>query len=408
MRVRIIVAGAVTAAAVVLCASGVTWQVRRTQAESAARWPTPADEPPIDVLPLRPTDDGWRALEPLLADIDREVEEDLREAIMTPGPLIDPGGWVAVADQLDGLDEALVHPTITSPGIETFDDPFPELGEVLSLGRALCLRGWTSFESGMYTEAIDDMLATDLLGRRIAAGGQTVISVMTGVALQDIALTELDELLAVIPDPEAHAHAAAGLAVERSASRVRDVLLRECIMFEQVFSQFETNPALLTQTAGPDGEVSEPGIAAQLNRFRYDHDATVAQLRQNCRREHDRLALPSGERGERAPLVPQGAEGELYNQIGCALLGMGGPDYGVMVDRELRAQLHRDGLRLLTAARRHALAHDGQLPASSAVLVGTYLPGPVIDSFTGAPLEIVGGVIQTSQLEREWTVTVPE
>lgn len=398
-----------TAAVVALsCASGIAFFGAWTRGQEADRWPSLDDEPPLAVS-VQPAGGGWEALLPLL-DLPEGAEERITDTADIEGPPLDPGFWVLVADELDALDALLqAHPTITSP-VADITAQAPNLRPLLTLARALCLRGWTSYESSDYTAAVDDMLAADSLGVRLAEGGQDIVAVVVGLSIQQLALVELEELLAVTDDPAAHQRAAAGLADhQRDATQIRRAALIECRGFEVMFRDFEDNPALISQTAPPSEPAPEPGVLDRLNAMRYDADATIAQHRRNCRAQDAWLAEPPATRTPEPPdVMPDIPEASAYNRIGLTLLTIAAPSMDLVVDREHRVVLQRSGLRLLTAARRYAYDHGGQLPADDAALVPDYLPAPLPDPFTISPLSIDGGRIQTGDPEHSWAVELPE
>ena len=385
-----------------------------SRGQEADVWPDIADEPPLDVADLQEPDAGWHALEPLLAGISSDDRDILNDTVSVEGPPIDPGFWVRIADQVEAIDDVLQNPTITSPGVRKIDDPLPAFVSLVGITEGLCLRGWTSHASSMYAEAVDDMLAADALGKKVADGAQTLIGVMVGLRMQSIALQELEELLAVTPDPAAHARAEAGLAAQAAAEGlVVRAVLRECNMMESMYRDLGDNPALLSETTSigedPNDDVPEPSALDRLAALRYDADATIAQHRRNCRAQQDWLGLPPNARGAPPPLLPpELSDSAAYNQIGRVMLEIGAPSFDGYVDEEHATRLRRSGLRLLTAARRYADDHDGTLPSDERALVPDYLPSPLADPFSVSELAIADGRIQTGHAELTWAVTLPE
>lgn len=356
----------------------------QTCSPGAAGWPTTAEEPPLEVSPPAQPSPGWATLEALLPTISSDASYSIMSSVMTEGPPLDPGFWAPLADQLDTLEPLLSAPLI-SPAAAEIDDEGPPLPPLLALGRSLSLRGWTSYESSMLMEAAADMLAADQLGQQLIAGGQTMAVVMYGYLIQDEALTELTELLALVDDPAVHALAAERLQQQATEpGRVRDVMLRECRLFEAMFQEPRQGGA------------------------QYDADATVAQHRRNCRAIAAWMEEPPAVRGPLPSNLPPGvSEGSGHNALGVTMLNMVTPAYDTMIDREHATRLHRDGLRLLTAARRHAFAHGGVLPSRAEDLVPDYLPGPLSDPFQIAPLEIRDSRIVTGDPEQAWAVVMP-
>jgi hypothetical protein len=352
--------------------------------ESAAQWPSTADEPPLEVPPLSPESQTWATLKTLLASISAEDGYQIMSSVMTEGPPLDPGFWAPIADELDALEPILEAPLV-SPGATDINGVSLELPPLLALARGLSLRGWTSYESSMLTEAAADILAADRLGQQLVMGGQTVAVVMYGYLLQDEALTELTELLDLVDDSDVHALAAERLTQQATVpGRIRDVMLRECALFESMFSE--------TSQGGQD----------------YDADATVAQHRRNCRAVAAWLEEPPAVRGPLPDNLPPGvSQGTGHNALGVTMLNMVNPAYDRMIDREHATRLHRDGLQLLTAARRYAYDHDGTLPSSTEVLVPEYLPGPLSDPFQITPLAIQDGRITSGDPEQAWAVAMP-
>ncbi len=374
--------------------AGLVWWQR---GEAAKKWPTLADEPPLALKPaLLPEDElAWKlileAIERYDADSD-EAQDQLSGIGMPPNASV----WAHQQVPLARIKQAMTRPGLRTPYRERFEDAVPDVLPLMQIGRNQVLRGWESAEAGLLLEAVDDMLLADTFGSRLIDGSEDLIIVMIGIALTEIALEELEELIAVVSLEEraVFARALAGLRANRpqSTSATARGVTRDCIMFEATYRELGERPELLLSEMSMDGQVTPHPIQSRIIAFRYDADATIAQHRRVCRAAVRRMASMPYEQEETyaPPIQPSG----FYNDVGSIMLNIVAPDFTRFAEQERTTSVHRSGLAVLLAVRLHVADH-GTLPVTLEALVPEYLPSVPVDPFTGKPMALTGTRLTT-------------
>jgi len=370
------------------------------QVYQANSWPSLDEEPPLAVPQVAAPTDSWFALKAVMAAVPMEHRDRIQAALKGKGMSVDRGVWALAADQVEALSSVMESSSIVSP-TRTFanKDSQPSLIPLMLLAEAQILRGWDRYDGGDNIEAVKGMLRADRLGQQLANGSQSLLMSVVGYSIQEKALKALQDLLFVAHEPSVHALVAERLPLQApQADRFRASLLRECANSEALLLD-----PLKTEAAVPEARGSKrlPGIL-------FDRDATVAQHRKWCRAADAWLALLPAQRGRPPAYLPEGLSKVLtYNAIGLEYLKVLSLEgYLNMAESVRERQLHREVLRLLTAARRYAFAHSGQLPARADLLVPKYLPSVPLDPFTQAALKIASEQIKGSRGEPVW-ITLP-
>ncbi|MFT5684545.1 MAG: hypothetical protein ACI8RZ_005486 [Myxococcota bacterium] len=374
--------------------AGLIWWQR---GEAAKKWPTLDDEPPLVLKapPLPEDEQAWSLVLEALEHYDAD-NDGAQEQLSAIGLPVNASLWAHQQVSLERIKQAMDRPSLRTPYRKHLEDDFPSLLPLMQVGRNQVLRGWESAESGLLTEAVDDMLLTDALGTRLIDGSEDLIIVMIGVALTEIALEELEELIVLLPpeEPGVLVHALAGLksGYPRSTAAAARGVARDCTMFETTYREFGDHPERLLTESSMDGETTPYPIQSRIAALRYDADATIAQHRKVCRAAVSRMEAPPYDRASdyAPPIQPSG----VYNDIGSVLLSVGSPDYTRFVDQERSAVVRRSGLMVLTAARLYAL-NTGAQPATLDALVPDYLDAVPVDGFTGQPMALTGTTLTT-------------
>jgi hypothetical protein len=378
--------------------AGLVWWQR---GEAAKKWPSLADEPPLALqAPLLPEDElAWKLLLEAIEryDADRDsAQEQLSGIGMPPNSSV----WAHQQVSLARIKQAMTRPGLRTPYREDFEDAVPDILPLMQIGRNQVLRGWESAEAGLLLEAVDDMLLADTFGSRLSDGSEDLIIVMTGIALMQIALEELEELIALVglEEREFFARALDGLQVNRplSTSATARGVTRDCMMFEATYRELGERPELLLSEMSTDAQVTPSPIQSRIIAFRYDADATIAQHRRVCRAAVRRMAsMPYEQEGTYAPPIqPSG----FYNDVGSIMLNIAAPDFTRFADQERTTSVHRSGLVVLLAARLHTTDH-GTPPATLEALVPEYLPSVPLDPFTGKPMSLTGTRLVTGAVD---------
>ncbi len=374
--------------------AGIVWWQR---GEAAKKWPTLADEPPLELkAPPLPEDElAWKlileAIERYDADNDG-AQEQLSAIGMPPNSSL----WAHQQVSLSRLKQAMTRLGLRTPYRERLEDDFPDLLPLMHIGRNQVLRGWESAEAGLLLEGVDDMLLADTLGTRLIDGSEDLIIVMIGIALTEIALEELEEMtdLVAAEEREVFARALAGLLANRpqSTGATARGVARDCTMFEATYRELGESPEKLLSEVSMDGEVTPHPIQSRIVAFRYDADATIAQHRRVCRAAVSRMeSMPYEQEGTYAPPIqPSG----FYNDVGSIMLNIATPSFTRFADQERTADVRRSGLAVLLAARLHVADH-GEVPAELGGLVPEYLPAVPVDPFTGKAMSLTGTVLIT-------------
>ena len=366
----------------------------------ANAWPSLDDQPPLAVPPVASPTDSWFTLKALMATIPMEHQNRIKEALKEDGLPAEREVWILVTDKLEALSAVVASSPIVSPTREFGSEGSKtSLVPLLSLARGQILRGWNRYGEGDAIEAVEDMLLADRLGQQLVDGSQSLMMSLFGYAIQAEALKELEELLFLAHEPSVHRLVAERLP--RQAPKeggLRAMLLRECADTE----------ALLLDPVQSEAAVREAWGSKSLPGMLYDMDATVAQHRWWCRSAISWAERLPTQRGASPTYLPEGLSEVLpYNGIGIQLLKVVSVE-GTLgsLDSLREGQLHREVLRLLTAARLYGFAHAGEPPARADLLVPEYLPSVPLDLFTGKALKIESEEIKSSRGERVW-ITLP-
>ena len=378
-----------------LVGGGALWWKR---IEASKQWPVLAEVPPLTTHEPPLTDDAlaWSLLEEAIARYDADLDgaQDQLEAIGMPA---NASLWANQQVSLARLKQALGRPGLRTPYRTHIDDDLPDVIPLLHIARNQILRGWESAESGLLSEAVDEMLQADALGTRLVDGSEELIMVMLGLAISEIAQVELAELLTMLArdDVAAQAQALAGLQANqpRSTTATARGVARDCQLFESTYRELGEHPERLMDEVSWDGEVQPRPIQSRLAALRYDADATIAQHRRICLATIARMESPPFDRSD--AYEPPIQSSMAYNDIGSTLLSIASPDFSRLADEERRGLVRRRGLVVVIAARLFTL-QGGALPQRLDALVPDFLAAVPIDPFTGRPLVLEGRTLTSA------------
>ncbi len=366
----------------------------------ASLWPSLDDEPSRGVSQSEAPTDSWRALKAVMSAVPMVHGDAMRYALEERGLPEEPEVWRQASDPIEALSGLRgASPIVSPPRGPTNQASQTDLFPLITLAQAQMLRGWDRYRGGDAGKAAEDMLQADRLGQRLADGSQSPFMSVVAAAIQRQALGELQELLSVSYEPSVHLLVAERLPRQApQEGRFRAVLERECSDIEALLM----DPLQSAEVVGGSlGTKSLPSIF-------YDTDATVAQHRKWCREADAWMALHPEQRADPPSYLPEGISETLaYNRVWIEYLKVVSPEGALRMAGHIpEAQLQRDVLRLLTAARLYGYANDGELPAEAHALVPEFLPSLPLDPFTGDELEIEHGEIEDS--EGEWLeITLP-
>jgi hypothetical protein len=371
-------------------------------ARSAAEvWPQgiAALEIPEPALPVDPV--ARERLDELLELIpDGISSSDLQDALAQEGP---PPADLALLEELDPalpVMDALVE--CSGLGLEPLrlDQEGPHLIDVMHLSRHRLARAWRYAEQERSDEALAEMMRTARLGLMLEQAGGHLLAAMVGLAISDMALSEMVELVAWEhpPSPAILAALASELDAARRLPTAMDrAILSECIGGEALLDEmrwWSRDQIWATSSFGDPGEppeLVEPG-GPECCFLIYDADRTIQLARQRCQRVAAAVAMPGSLRvlPDHEPLRDSSRldVGSLVdNPVGRILLDISMPSYGGFMEKDDALRSRRALVAAWLGVKRWQLEHPGEEPPPSLdELVPRYLIEVPLDPWDGEPV----------------------
>ncbi len=408
----------------VLTLGGVGLWVGLAARSAAEIWPAgiPPLQPPEPALPEDPA--ARAQLDRLLELVPDGIDSDeLREALEQRGP---PPAELVLSKELDEalpIMDALVERSGLRLEPLRLDQEGPRLIEAVHLSRHRLARAWRYAEQGRSDEALAEMMRTARLGLLLEHAGGNLLAPMVGLAISEMALGEIVELVAWEPPPSPAILAA--LAAELEAARrlptaMDSAIVSECTGGELLFDEMRWWSREQVWATSSFGDPSEPAVAAEQGGpeccfLIYDADRTIQMLRQRCLRVAAAVGQPGSQREVPAfePLrdTARFDPGSLVdNPVGRILLDISMPDYGGFMARDDAVRSRRALIAAWLGVKRWQLEHPGEEPpVSLEELVPRYLSEVPLDPWDGKPVAYdPGGGTLSVALCKEGTLEAME
>jgi len=383
-----------------LLAAGVTVLLIIAAREAAHDWP-PIDTPPVS-LPAPPVELDTESLPLFYAalaaakDIDGA---DLTEALKDEGPPEDSKleGWRAHAAALEALEALLARPGLRLP-VQPLDEELPSMGAALALGRLVLLRAWWQAGQGAQAAAVADLERALQLGLVLEHAGGSMLVTMVGLAVQGMAIDEIQELLTAPARLEGEALAPLEVRLQAATAWPPGIvagLAAECLSGEEMWESLRgMSVSEMLETSSMDGarKRSAPPAGDQRasDSWLLNVDKTRAFARRDCAKRLARIQIA---RPTRPPLEPielwrDGFHPGQYldNPVGRILLSIASPSFESFTERSDAVRARRRLLLTRLALLRFGHDHDGNVPATLTDLVPDYLPAVPQDPYSDAAL----------------------
>jgi hypothetical protein len=288
--------------------------------------------------------------------------------------------------------------TVLVPMPDSLDGNTPDLLPLQRLCQAWLLDAWERASRGDTAGATKDMLGALRTARLLAEGDSGLLGHIVGLSLEQLALTELRELLTgpARADAEALELAASALALPRDDSALARGIATEFTSLERHFQQLRASSEA---SSPPWGRL--PGA--------YDPDQTTAWVRVDGQAAVDRALAPRWLRPKAEDTVRWGEAGGslrewVHNPLGRSLYAVAKPELGDFV---VRADSVRAQARVLQAwvALQRARLHTGALPQTLDATVPAWLAAVPVDPFDGGPIRFENGAVASAGHGAiEWSV----
>ena len=284
------------------------------------------------------------------------------------------------------IDEARSRAAFQLPAIRDFAADAPGLSGFLSLSHAVCLRIQDRFREGDEAGAFEEAVALARLGHRIQCGGGTLVTCLTGSAVQRIGHNLFADLVSRTSLP-AERLAALGRRLKEFedagpgfADSLRGVY-RMCVntlddLRRGVIGIDGTGDGGKTPTPIPTNWTFKPNQTRRL--FAEWYRPAVAA----CGMHRANVHLPD----PHAALEAKGFLGRLgENAVGRTLVHLMMPATKAFIQQKCWMQTHGAMVRTLAALRCYQMDH-GTVPAALHALVPAYLAAVPVDDFDGKPI----------------------
>jgi len=391
-------------------------------AEAAPAEAAPADE---GAAALPADDEAWTLIEAAAGlhddSLDWKALWRAVRALEGPPTPEQQANWKRDEAALAKIDAALARPGLSIPVPESATAALPDWIVYQFIVRAMCLRGWDKATAGDLTAGAQDMVAAAQLGERFQDTNTYLLPTMVGIAIEGIAILELDRLFETIARDDRDAHLAAAQAFQgfsTPSQAVQRAWTAECTSIEALLRDLGTDPA--KALGGGELPFTSPGSAEDFAGS-YDADATVAWHQAYCDAMATAMAEPYVSRTAPAPEALWPAKGQADNPFGRQIMQeiYDSSPIGYL-EREERLQAQQGGHALTWAARAYVLDNDGKLPATAEALVPDYLSQLPDDPFADGPIKLDGDRVSSAAngienlagaktpAELEWVVFTPD
>jgi hypothetical protein len=363
------------------------------------------DEPPSDTADLaipriNPPEDqnAYALLTKLVATLPPEPAEHDPDEVHYTRIFEDKVAWnsAVVATVLgrypptlrDSVRAALDAPETEAPAINSYSDLLPEVGRFRALAFTLTRQATLAWRTGDHARAADLNLLVLELGTAVSRSGGPIITVLTGTAIQGIALASIQR--------HADADSAPAAVLQDYLARLRTHELR----IQDYHTAYRLEHHVFANTARDLQKIGLSGLVGAKPRKSLDLLLALPGVWQPNRtirwhaefiRVHTKQVepLPPGATDPVASgieaLVDAPWPGRARNFAGRTLLAITLPSLSTITTTCHRARANLRLTELYLALRLHHL-QTGELPADLAPLVPRHLPTLPLDPFDGQAL----------------------
>jgi hypothetical protein len=318
-----------------------------------------------------------------LNDDSMDWKELWREVLAQEGPPTaeQMAQWKKDEAAIAKVEEALALPGLKFPVPVSFSNELPDFIVYLYIVRAMCLRGWERAASGDLSGGVADMLAAVDLGERFMDSETYMLPAMVGIAVEGIAIRQLDGLLSTLAKDDRSAQLEAAQAIADDAAPTQTVARAwqaECTITESMLRGLGSDPA--AALAMEDLAFQPPGTAEQFPES-FDAEATMQWHQAWCAAMSTSMGQAYTMRSAPEPesLWPTEAEDNPFGrQIMQELCDSPPITY---LEREERHLARQGTWAVAWAARAYALDNSGALPPDADALVPDYLAALPDDPF---------------------------
>ncbi len=291
---------------------------------------------------------------------------------------------------LTQAEAALSRPEMQFEEFRSMAQGFPYLSDFMHLAQLQVAHARLRFYDGEQTRALAELLATLEFGRRVQAGGGTLVHWLVGVFIETSALSCLAE---IVDDPtfssqDLLASIAAASGADLDANLFGEVMRREYQFLDSAVDLVANDPKTITNVSVG---VSLPTSVTTVGPLLFRQNRTRRMFAEATREVVTASQHPFSEIEARTPslrpypgpfpalqLLSTNATGRLLYQIAM-------PVYETVIKRKSEINTRRAMTATLLALRCHWLDH-GTLPERLDDLVPEYLSAMPLDDFDGKPL----------------------
>ncbi|MEL6342731.1 MAG: hypothetical protein AAFV53_06335 [Myxococcota bacterium] len=374
--------------------------------QERSRWPTLEETPPVSGpdAPAPGDAKSWTALQAVMGQV--HEGEGLRGVLETTGapPEAQRKGWRRDAQAIESAHQYLAEHEGLSLPVLAYDEALPNMRPLLQLTDAMLLKGWDLASRGEVTAGAVEMLQAAQLGARLTHGDVDLIGAMIGLTIERRARTELAELLQGPgrEDPAAFDRAATLLPTAADGVVARGVA-RECVAMDALYQQLTESPEIADELGDMPMGLSASGA--------YDPDITRVWNRMMCAEALQQLATPPS---RRQPVEPLGLWQDgfhltqyLHNPVGRILISVSTPNFTIYAERADVERARAAVLSTWIAARRYALAHQGEHPRDLDTLVPKYLASVPVDPMSGQKIQYDTAAVWSMGVSEEASLRLP-
>lgn len=294
------------------------------------------------------------------------------------------------ADLADQVRATLAAPECEAPEIKSYNDSIPEVGRFRQLALTLTQQAALAWHAGDHSTATDLNLLVLHLGQRINQSQGPLITVLTGTAIQGIALGSIRlhvDAATITPDDLRRYFAQIPLHEIQIGDYHTAYKVEHTGFFVSVAHAIRTE-SMSTLSGGKPNKALDlvltlPGVYQPNRTTRWHAEFIRAHIASSD-------PLPPGAVDQAAAqiesLIQAPWHRRLQNFSGRVLLAITVPTLGKVTTTAHRVRANLRLTQLYVALRLYQLEHDNALPADLAELVPAYLPAIPLDPYGGQPL----------------------
>jgi hypothetical protein len=284
---------------------------------------------------------------------------------------------------------ALEAPASQAPEIRTFADLVPEVGRFRYTASILTRQASLQYHAGQHGEAAETNLLALKLGSRISQSRGVLITVLTGTAIEGIALAAIQKHAdsPSIPPETLRSYLAQIGQYELRPEDYHTAYKAEVVPLANAVAQFKTLGASATLGTGKkswEWLLAAPGLWQPNRTLRIYADQLRATI------AGDDPTRPAGVISPAERVLSDYASApwprRAQNYTGREFLEAVGTSSGKISTTCHRVRANLRLTQIYLALRLYQIEHEGALPADLAALVPACLPTVPLDPFDGQPL----------------------